>query len=210
MGIKNYTKREAVNIAVKCAKLYKENFVGQRLLFLMTDKHKYVSALEVEFAASNYQHLTGLRSSKIKSKQEFFSKCVSGRLSETEIELAKDGTTNQKLSVLPFVMKNVNLSANMLGNYNHSHPLLYTEKVVGGVRWGLGFRDVGGKFVPDTLLAGDIRDLVIEAYRIIATYAKPKNEEFYQNLVYKAKNIDYKKLKYPADWEYPKVGDNGD
>ena len=57
---KNYTKREAVSIAISASRLYKDNFAGKRLLFLLTDKHKHISTLEVGFDASNFQHLTGI------------------------------------------------------------------------------------------------------------------------------------------------------
>lgn len=57
---KNYTKKEAVSIAISAARLYRDNFAGKHLLFVVVDKHKRISALEVGFDASNYQHLTGL------------------------------------------------------------------------------------------------------------------------------------------------------
>ena len=41
---KKHTKKEAVSIAISAARLYRDNFVGKRLLFLVTDKHKKVSA----------------------------------------------------------------------------------------------------------------------------------------------------------------------
>ena len=59
---KRFTKKEAVSIAISAARLYRDNFVGKRILFLLTDKHKRVSSLEVGFDASNFQHLTGLES----------------------------------------------------------------------------------------------------------------------------------------------------
>ena len=200
---KKFTKKEAVSIVISSARMYRDNLVGKRLLFLVTDKHKRVSALEVGFDASNFQHLTGLKSTTAGwSHLDFYNFCIDGRLKESHIEFASDGTTNQKLTVLPHVFQNANLSASMMGSYNHSHPLLYTEKLVGGVKWALGFRDVSGlgDYVPDTLLEGDIRDSIHETYRIIATYIKSMNEENFTCLIYKAKKIDVESLTYPADW----------
>ena len=90
----------------------------------------------------------------------------------------------------------------MIGNYNNSHPLLYTEKLVGGVKWALGFRDVTGTgdYVPDTLLEGDIRDNIKDSYRIIATYIKCADEDAFNQIIYRAKKIEYDKLKYPDEW----------
>lgn len=203
---KNYTKKEAVSIVISAARLYRENFVGKRLLFLLTDKHKNVFSLEVGFDASNYQHLTGLISTdRSWSHLDFYNFCIDGRLKEENIEFADKGTTNQKLNVLPHIFKNSNLSANMMGTYNNSHPLLYTEKLVGGVKWALGFRDVNklGDYVPDTLLEGDIRNNINKSYRIIATYIKNTNEEAFHQLIYRAKKIEYERLIYPKGWKKP-------
>lgn len=200
---KRFTKKEAVSIAISAARLYRDNFVGKRLLFLLTDKHKRVTSLEVGFDASNFQHLMGLKSSNTNwSHLDFYNFCIDGRLKESHIEFADQGTTNQKLSVLPHVFKNASLSASMMGTYNNSHPLLYTERLVGGTKWALGFRDVSGfgDYVPDTLLEGDIRNNIREAYRIIATYVKNTDEDCFSQLVYRARKIEYERLIYPQDW----------
>lgn len=200
---KKHTKKEAVSIAISAARMYQKNFVGKHLLFLITDKHKNVSSLEVKFNASNFQHLTGLSSTNKRwSHLDFFNFCVDGRLKEEYIEFVDIGTTNQKLSVLPFVFKTPSLSASMIGNYNNTHPLLYTEKLVGSVKWAIGFRDVSGKgdYVPDTLLEGDIRDNSFLIGRIIATYIKTIEEDSFTKCVYLAKKIDYERLVYPEDW----------
>lgn len=200
---KNYTKKEAVSIAISAARLYRDNFVGNRLLFVVTDKHKKISSLEVGFDASNFHHLTGLTATnKAWSHLDFYNFCIDGRLSENDIELSDRGTTQQKLSVLIQIFKNQNLSASMMGNYNNSHPLLYTEKLIGGVKWAIGFRCVSGKgdFIPDTLLEGDIRSSVRDTYRIVATYIKHTGEKKFEKMIYKAKKLECDKLIYPDDW----------
>ena len=46
---KKYTKKEAVSIAISAARLYKDNFVGKRLLFVVTDKHKKLDLMLATF-----------------------------------------------------------------------------------------------------------------------------------------------------------------
>lgn len=58
---KKYTKKEAVSIVISAARLYRDNLACKRLLFIVTDKYKNVSSLEVGFDASNFHHLTGLK-----------------------------------------------------------------------------------------------------------------------------------------------------
>ena len=120
----------------------------------------------------------------------------------SDIEFAANGTTHQKLWVLPEVFRRMDLSANMIGNYNGSQPLLHTEKLVGGVKWAVGFVNVGGgqRYVPNTLLEGDIRDYITDNYRIIAAYIKEIEEETFTKKVYEAKKIEYERLCYPDDW----------
>ena len=200
---KRFSKKEAVSIVISASRMYRDNFVGKRLLFLMTDKHKKVYSLEVGFDASNFQHLTGLRMTDPNcSHLDFYNRCVEGRMKASDIEFAANGTTHQKLWVLPEVFRRMDLSANMIGNYNGRQPLLYTEKLVGGVKWAVGFVNVGGgqRYVPNTLLEGDIRDYITDNYRIIAAYIKEIEEETFTKKVYEAKKIEYERLSYPDDW----------
>ena len=71
-----------------------------------------------------------------------------------------------------------------------------------GAKWAIGFRDVRGKgdYVPDTLLEGDIRQNLRDTYRIIATYIKKAGEANFEEVIYRAKNVEYNKLIYPDDW----------
>lgn len=206
---RSYTKRQAVSIAISAARLYRDHFAGNQILFVYTDKHKQVGSLQVRFNAGNYLHLTGL---SLMNRQwtsvDFYKACINGRLKEDDIAFADNGTTNQKLQVLPHVFNNANLSASMIGTYNRSHPLLYTEQLAGGVKWAIRFRDVTGTgdYVPDTLLEGDIRNNVHITYRIIATYIKRAQERTCTRMIYKARRIDYNRLRYPADWgDRPRV-----
>lgn len=42
-----YTKQQAISIIIDCAVNYKENLDGYQLLFILKDKHKHISSLEV-------------------------------------------------------------------------------------------------------------------------------------------------------------------
>ena len=80
---KKYTKKEAVSIVITAARLYRDNLAGKRLFFIVTDKHKNVSSLEVGFDASNFHHLTGLKlTNKTWSHLDFYNFCIDGRLKD--------------------------------------------------------------------------------------------------------------------------------
>ena len=56
--------------------------------------------------------------------------------------------------------------------------------------------------VPNTVLKGDIRNLVYVPDRIIVTYRKTPKEEKYSEIVYAAKKLDWSTIKLPGDYTY--------
>ena len=198
------TKKEALGIVFSCAPLYKKNLVDQSLLFVTTDKHKEVHCLEVTFDTSNFLHMTGfkLRKPGINARH-FFNLCYDKRLTESDFDFASDGTTEMKMRVLPSLMKK-NLSAKMLGDYNLYQPKLYTDKLAGSLSACMGFvRDGGkGRFVPNTVLEGDIRTKVKHADRIILTYRKKRIDAQYAEIVFQAKKVAWEKIVLPDEYSY--------
>ena len=198
------TKKEALGIVFSCAPLYKKNLVDQSLLFVTTDKHKEVHCLEVTFDTSNFLHMTGfkLRKPGINARH-FFNLCYDKRLTESDFDFASDGTTEMKMRVLPSLMKK-NLSAKMLGDYNLYQPKLYTDKLAGSLSACMGFvRDGGnGRFVPNTVLEGDIRTMVKHADRIILTYRKKRIDAQYAEIVFQAKKVAWEKIVLPDEYSY--------
>lgn len=201
MSVEKITKKEALAIVFSAASEYKKNLVDQSLLFICTDKHKRTYHLEVTFDSSNFLHMTGFKTSI--APQHFFEKCLDRRLAEEDFEFSDDGTTPLKMIALPQLVKQ-NLSANMLGDYNMFQPKLYTEKIAGNIRACLGFVRTGksGRYVPNTVLEGDIRKKIKQADRIVLTYRKKRGEEQYSERVYAAKKVDWGKLRLPKGYEY--------
>ena len=197
-------KEEALKILFKSAQLYKENLVNNNLLFICMDKHKRTSSLTIQFATTGFLHLTGVKFNDRKSMSsgEFFDKCLKRRLSLDEFELAKDGTTEKKLQILPLLFSK-NLSATIVGDFSARTPVLVTDKLVGGVKGCIGFvyEQTTGFYAPNTVLNLDIRTYISNQLRIIATYRKKKTDSGYEEIVYAAKKIDWEKIKYPQDFE---------
>ena len=212
-----HTKEDAIRIVTSCAQKYKKELAGNTLLFVCADKHYSILCYEFSFWPENFMHLTGLKTirteaelrhtnkkdAKIVSAFDFYSMCINKKLSPKDFEFSDDGTTDMKLDVLPFVV-NKNLSANMIGDYNSSKPLLYTEKLAGNTKACIGFKkDVGtGLFLPNTMLKEDLRDNVYEHVRVLATYRKKQNEDKYQELTYAAKKVDWSRVKIPKPFDY--------
>lgn len=177
-------KKDALSIVFSCAQLYKNNLINRCLLFVSMDKYKTIQVLEVTFDTSNFLHLTGF---KINTRQispaQFFNLCYNKRLSEDNFEFSSDGTTELKMKALPILVKS-NLAENMIADYGGNRPKLYTEKLAGSVKASMGFikDSKTEKYVPNTVLCGDIRKESHSISRIIATYRKRKNEITYTHI----------------------------
>ena len=107
-----YTKQQAISIITDCAVKYKENLDGYQLLFILKDKHKHISSLEVSFNPYNFLHLTGIKLADKTTATDFYERCLNHKLSPDDFSFAPDGTTQLKLEILPQLMVK-NISAKM-------------------------------------------------------------------------------------------------
>lgn len=62
--MKHYTKAQAIAVVVACAEKYRSELANRNILFICQDKHRRISAIEFSFDASNFMHLTGLKTKK--------------------------------------------------------------------------------------------------------------------------------------------------
>lgn len=124
------TKKEAIRIIVECARLYHENLEGKNLLFIFGAPQN-PERFETVFMPRHILHLTGVYTKL--SSSDFYDRCLKSRLSVSDFVMPNDGTVEMKLAVLPQLMR-ISKTAKMIGDYDSSKSLLYTEKLAGGDR----------------------------------------------------------------------------
>lgn len=203
-----YTKKEAINIVTSCAKVYLNELCDRNILLLCTDKHKRTRTIELAFYSYNYLHLTGLKlhnrfiqpdSISVGEQYEFtanafFQRCLDHQLSPNDFDFSEDETTEKKLDVLPIIITK-NLSAKMVGDYNNSRPKLFTEKLAGGVKGCIGFiYNEAGFLIPNTVLNVNIKDVIHEDLRVVATFRKSIGDIKYTEITYIAKKVQWNKI----------------
>lgn len=193
------SKEGDINIIVASAERYKKELLGRELLFLCLDKHKNIHTLEVSFGDAHFLHLTGVTTNASHlSAKAFFKRCMDHRLSTRDFEYKNDGRTPAKLRALQAIISK-NLNAVMVGDYNHTKPLLITEKIVGGQYHALGFvmSEGSGCYVPNTALECDIRQITHRpTLQIVLTCRKYRNEKRYTEVVYSTKkDVEWEKIK---------------
>ena len=212
--MRSYTKEKAIACIVNCAKTYKKELVNKQLLFVCSDCYKNIICVELSFDASNFLHLTGLKTNNIVcpdgsvrklSATEFYKRCVNNKISPKDFEFSKDGTTNMKLNVLPKLISK-NLSAKMIGNYNSIRPKLVTDKLVGNVAACMGFvltkNDV--RYVPNTVIQEDIRKCATDIVQVVAVFRKEKNFPCYSECTYKSNKYDWSDAKISDEYSFLK------
>ena len=195
---------------VNCAKQYSDILDGRVLLFICLDKHKAITTFECSFMPGNFLHITGLKVQETGNGNhtstgavDFYHKCLDHKLSPQDFEFAAGGITALKLNVLPGII-NKSLKARMIGDYNSSHPSLYTDKLAGSIQACMGFvrERRTGVFVPNTVLKEDIQERTSGYARVIAVYRRKMTEERYVEMTYAAKGLDWARVRLPKEIGY--------
>ncbi|WLD86206.1 PBECR4 domain-containing protein [Stomatobaculum sp. F0698] len=194
------SKRLATRIIVCCAREYHNNLENRNLLIVYGSPSK-PDFFETIFLPSNFLHLTGVRpvSDKILSSSVFYQKAMNGILNPNDFSMAVNGTTERKLSVLPWLTK-VHLIAKMVGTYNPVRSMQYTDKLVGNTKAFLGFIFQNGFYIPNTAREGDIRNFSLyQPQKVLAIFRKHVDIGQYQELCYIAKGLDVNTIVLPRN-----------
>lgn len=196
-------KSECLKRAFESADLYKRNLLNKHILILFQESPNKIGSIEVTFTSANFLHLTGILFTKGNelSPADFFTHCVERRLSIDSIDLKPDGTTEQKMTVLPLLLT-PNLSAKMLGTYKGGRIKLVTDRLAGGIAGSIGFVEDAGFYHPNTVLKGDIRDSIDKPMRVMAVFRKDVLSDRYEECTYIAKKVDLNKLPIPDKFKY--------
>lgn len=201
-------QKEYISKIISCAKLFKENFLDKNYLLIYKDENNAYKAIETITYKSNYLHLTGVKTQL--SGNEFFDKAISSRLSSTEINLIENSDIGEKMSVLNYAVSFPN-TTKLTGYFSPCFTKnLYTEILVGNSDFALGFvkDDITKEkfFVPNTLLKGDVKKYIKNAFPIDAVFVKNVKEDKYSNLIHQsAKTIKKGLLSLPLSKKIKKL-----
>lgn len=181
---------EAIRIITESAHQYHTHLENKNILFINQNKSNY-DYIETCFLPRNFMHLTGVIVDKSKiSSNYFYKKCLSNALSPKDFDIAQNGTTEMKLTILPQLMK-IKINAKMLADYDNTKSVLITQKMIGTVTACMGFVLDKDYYIPNTALKEDIRDITIKPQkRIVLIMEKHILENQYSTVSYQAKNTN--------------------
>lgn len=197
------TKNQALGIITSAAKIYEEQFCNKNLLIVFGSP-SHPRSISTKGDPRNFYHLTGVTINKqnlfrnISDKSSntitvFYEKALKRQLSADDFSLKKTGYAEQKLRVINQTLQ-VSSNAVMIGDYYNCRINLMTDKIAGGQASFLGLVEVNGCYVPNTIIADDIRKNSINTERVLAVLSKKINEKEYNKIEKVAKKIEINKL----------------
>jgi len=174
---------DIIKIITDCAILYKKNLCNKNFLFATKE-----NSFEVLFNASNYMHLTGVKTTY--KANEFFHLCLSKNIDSKKVEFRPDGFTKIKLRILERLI-NLPKNAKMIGDFDGYSLKLKTEKLIGNTNVVMGFIRSENYFVPNTALEEDIRKIAVYPIQpILLIASKKRTEKTYNNIIFQSKDFD--------------------
>lgn len=174
-------KQHIIEEITECAKIYDKNLKNKNIMFIYIENQE-VKHIETKFLTSNFMHLTGVII-KNENANSFYNKCIKKHLKEQNMEFRKDGNTQRKIEVLKRNMF-INKNARLIGNYNKTNILLFSEKLIGNTYSSLGFIKNQKYYVPNTSLKKDIRKISYNNSKIICILSKDIQEKNYNEITY--------------------------
>lgn len=197
-----YTRKRALQIIIATAKDYKKQLENNNFIFLYKNrKTNSIEYFETIFLARHFQHLTGINyidpitKISIRNSYDFYNKCITNNISETEIAFKKDGTSQLKLEALPNLINFLHFSK-MTVAYSNNRPKLNVDRFAGTTNYCLGFKKDKKYYMPSSCLLEDIRHLGNNPSQILAVLQRHKDEpdSKYKNIRYVAKGVPLDKL----------------
>jgi len=201
--------QECISAIYEAVDKYDECLLSKNLLFLFQEQSNKLGVMETAFRDYNFMHLTGItfvNNQKMRATK-FYEDCKDRRLKPSRLKMRPDGTTEQKLMILPEII-NEHLSVKMLGEYTGGRISLVTERLAGGIRGSIGFVYDRDYYYPNTVLKGDIRDSVDRPRRVLAVFRKNIDAEKYEECTYLAKKVNLSTLNIPEPFSYLANVDN--
>ena len=147
----------------------------------------------VGFRNMNFLHLTGVKTKL--SAQQFYSACLSGKLSVKDIEIDTKGKIQQKLAVLPYLSELLYHNC-MIGDFINSGIVIKTDYFVGDTKavLSVGFRYGKASDIPVTLYSENVKKLSNPTCKVLAIFSKPYHSDYYEECTYLSKGYEIDKF----------------
>lgn len=161
---------QSVNLIYQTADYFQEYFVGRKMVY-STQKNE----VELYFSQTNYMHLCGLYYSE--GAEKFFIDCLDKKVNLKSLLIKKDGTTMQKLQVLPSIKELTSPYVWLTGSGKYlrlefDYSLRTRKQIL-----ALTLKDTQSKIVPQSLLNLKSKEVFPKGEPVTCIYSKSLLEE---------------------------------
>ena len=183
--MKNYDAKQALPIILQAAKDYDAKLKDKHFLIVYKNK-KEINTCCVGFRDMNFLHLTGVKTKL--SAQQFYTACLSGKLSLRDISVDTKGKVQQKLAVLP-QLSGLLYNNCMIGDFIDSGIAIRADYFVGDTKAviSVGFRTGKAADIPVTLYRENVKKLSQPTCKVIAIFSKVYRDDLYERCTYLSK-----------------------
>lgn len=180
--MKKYDAKQALSIILKAAKDYDKKLNNKHFM-IVYQKQDVIETCSVGFRDMNFLHLTGIKTTM--SAQQFYSACLSGKVSLKDIGIDNKGKVQQKLAALPYLSELLYHHC-MIGDFINSGIAISADYFVGDTKAviSVGFRDGKSVDMPVTLYHENVKKLTQPTYKVLAIFSKRYNASQYQECTY--------------------------
>lgn len=187
-----YDKNKAIDIIVNAAENYKK-YLQDKIFLIIYQEKETTKTAEVAFRDNHFLHLTGVNTEL--TAKRFYEKCVNKKLSVADFELDRNGKTQQKLMVLPYLHDLLYHNC-MIGNFINSGICIKADYFVGNTKaiLSVGFRYGKKVDFPVSLYKEDVRKLSQPTNKVLAIFAREYNCPSYNKCTYLSKGQEISKL----------------
>lgn len=180
-----YDKKKAIDIIVRAAENYKKS-LQDKVFFIIYQEKDTIKTVQVGFRDNHFLHLTGVQTSL--SAKRFYEKCIGHKLSFKDFELEKNGKSQQKLMVLPFLHELLYHNC-MIGEFIDSGICIRADYFIGNTKavLSVGFRFGKNIDFPVTLYKEDVRKLSEPTNKVLAIFEREYKQHCYTECTYLSK-----------------------
>ena len=141
----------------------------------------------------NFLHLTGVKTRL--PAQQFYSACLSGKLSVKDIEVDTKGKIQQKLAVLPYLSELLYHNC-MIGDFINSGIVIKADDFVGDTKavLSVGFQHGKASNIPVTLYNENVKILSNPTCKVLAIFSKSYFSDYYEECTYLSKGCEIDKF----------------
>lgn len=187
-----YDKNKVIDIIVNAALNYRK-YLQDRIFLVVYKENEVTKTVQVEFRDNHFLHLTGI-STDLSAKQ-FYEKCLDHNISPENIRLEKNGKTQQKLMVLPFLHELLYHNC-MIGNFVNNGVYIRADYFIGNTKavLSVGFRYGKKVDFPVSLYKEDVRKMSKPTNKVLAIFARDYKQKSYTECTYLSKGQEISKL----------------